>query len=265
VSQGARISALYVYPVKSCRGIRVEHARVVRRGFEHDRRWMVVDDDGQFLTQRQLPALCRIRTSLEPEGIELATEGRRPYLLPLEQEHGEEAQVTVWGHETPAVRHAQASRWLSEAVGHSCSLVFMPNRHERAVDPRRAKPGDIVSFADGYPFLLISEASLSDLNSRLATPLQMERFRPNIVITGSSAFAEDEWDRLTLGQLEFRGAKRCDRCVVTTLDPLTGEAGKEPLRTLAKYRRSEGKVWFGMNLIHDGEGSLSVGDAACSL
>jgi uncharacterized protein YcbX len=261
----ARISALYVYPVKSCRGIQVDRARVARRGFERDRRWMVVDDQGQFLTQRTLPALCRVATSLHPDGIELAIEGRAPYLLPLEFDSGPHVPVSVWGHQGQAIRHADGSRWLTDAIGYGCSLVFMPEKHERAVNPERGRPGDIVSFADGYPFLLISEASLAELNSRLAVPLEMQRFRPNIVITGTSAFAEDEWSRLLLGEIGFRGVKRCDRCVVTTLNPLTGEGGKEPLTTLAKYRRSEGKVWFGMNLIHDSEGWLAVGDQATQL
>jgi len=137
----------------------------------------------------------------------------------------------------------------------------MPERHQRGVNPARAKPGDIVSFADAYPFLVISEASLTDLNSRLEVPVVMERFRPNIVLSGSEPFAEDEYARVQIGEIAFRGVKRCERCVVTTIDPTTGERGKEPLRTLAKYRLSDQKVWFGMNLIHDNVGSLRVGDA----
>jgi uncharacterized protein YcbX len=261
-SATATISALYVYPVKSCQGIRVDRARVARRGFEHDRRWMVIDDSGRFITQREVPALCRVRTSLLAQGVELAHDGQGPFLLPFEYDSGAELPVIVWRSEVLAVRHAEGSHWLSEAIGRRCSLVFMPERQERAVDEGRGRPGDIVSFADGYPFLLISEASLSDLNSRLPTPLEMERFRPNIVVTGTSAFAEDGWGHVKLGPIGFRGVKRCDRCVVTTLNPLTGEGGKEPLATLASYRRSEGKVWFGMNLIHDQEGWLAVGDEA---
>jgi uncharacterized protein YcbX len=128
------------------------------------------------------------------------------------------------------------------------------------VNPERARPGDVVSFADGYPFLVISEASLSDLNSRLETPLVMERFRPNIVVSGVPAYAEDTFRHVRFGEVGFRAVKRCDRCSVTTIDPETGARGKEPLRTLATYRREDGKVWFGMNLIHDAEGTLSVGD-----
>lgn len=262
MTEGApKLSALYVYPVKSCRGIRVERARVARRGFEHDRRWMVVDERGLFLTQRQAPELCRVETALEPEGIRLDYAGRPSFLLPTEFERGDEVEVTLWRHAGPAVVHAEASRWLSAAIGRACRLVFMAERHERPVDPSRATASDIVSFADGYPFLLISEASLADLNLRSSKPMAMERFRPNLVVSAASAYAEDGWTRVRCGAIGFRAVKRCERCVVTTLDPATGEAGHEPLRTLAGYRRSEGKVWFGMNLIHDGQGWLSVGDA----
>jgi uncharacterized protein len=141
----------------------------------------------------------------------------------------------------------------------------MTDSEQRPVNPARAFAGDIVSFADGYPFLLISEASLEDLNARLEEPITMERFRPNIVITGTEPFAEDDYSEVWLGPISFRGVKRCDRCVITTIDPLTGERGGEPLRTLAKYRLEDQRVWFGMNLIHDGTGTLRVGDPVTRL
>jgi uncharacterized protein YcbX len=256
----ARISGLYVYPVKSCRGIRVERAEVGRRGFVRDRRWMVVDPAGRFISQREEPLLCRLVTALGPAGIELHAEGHEQLVLPTEHEDGQELDVSVWQHEGAAVRHEAGSEWLSRVLQRPCSLVYMAERHERPVNPARARPGDIVSFADGYPFLVISEGSLDDLNSRLSEPLEMARFRPNIVVTGVPPYAEDAWSEVALGALTFRAVKRCDRCVVTTLDPRTGEGGKEPLHTLAKYRKSEGKVWFGMNLIHDAPGWLAVGD-----
>jgi len=141
----------------------------------------------------------------------------------------------------------------------------MPDSERRVVNPERARPGDIVSFADGYPMLLISEASLSDLNRRLDEPLEMRRFRPNLVIAGAEPYSEDGMAALRIGEVTFRGVKRCDRCVVTTINPDTGEKGKEPLRTLAKYRLEDGKVWFGMNLIHDGSGRLKLGDPVVPL
>jgi uncharacterized protein YcbX len=222
---------------------------------------MVVDPDGRFISQREAPLLCRVATALEPARIVLQSAGHGSFPLPSEYESGEEIPVGIWKHEGTAVRHAEASAWLAAVIGRPCSLVYMAERHVRKVDQRWARPGDIVSFADGYPFLLISEASLADLNSRLDAPLEMVRFRPNIVVRGVPAFAEDDMSELSLGSLGFRGVKRCDRCVITTLDPESGDAGREPLRTLATYRKSEGKVWFGMNLIHDGQGRLQIGDA----
>ncbi|MGC4094189.1 MAG: MOSC domain-containing protein [Polyangiaceae bacterium] len=257
----SRVSALYVYPVKSCRGIELQRAEVVRRGFAHDRRWMVVDDDGRFLTQRDTPQLVHVGTRLTDDGIELTFPGQTALSLPYAHEQGAKLAVQVWSHSGVGVRHDDGSRWLSAALDRNAALVFMPERHERQVNPERARPGDVVSFADGYPFLLISEASLGALNARLQTPLSMRRFRPNIVVSGAEPFAEDTWAALRMGSLGFRGVKPCDRCVVTTLDPDTGEAGKEPLRTLAQFRRWDGKVWFGMNLIHDELGTLAVGDA----
>jgi len=260
MSSQPRISALYVYPVKACRGVRLDTARVVARGFEHDRRYMIVDARGRFVTQRELPELALVTTAIGKDSIVLRRTGYPDCALPFEHASGAELEVSVWDHSGPALRHEAGSAWLSAILGSPVSLVFMPDSHRRQVNPERARPGDIVSFADGYPFLVISEASLEELNSRLETPLVMERFRPSIVVSGVPAFAEDAWRNVRLGEVSFRGVKRCERCTVTTVDPETGIRGKEPLRTLATFRREDGKVWFGMNLIHDAEGTLSTGD-----
>jgi hypothetical protein len=256
----ATVSALYVYPVKACRGIAVASARVVERGFEHDRRYMVVDGRGQFLTQRELPELSLVRTSFDPSGIVLRRQGHADFLLPFAIDEGPALDVRVWAHEGPAIVHPGGSAWISAVLERQASLVYMPDGHRRPVNPERARAGDVVNFADAYPFLAISEASLADLNLRLETPVTMERFRPNIVVRGVTPYAEDSWERVRLGETEFMAVKRCERCSVTTVEPDSGRREKEPLRTLAGYRQQEGKVWFGMNLIHDGRGSLSVGD-----
>lgn len=264
MSAEMRVSELYVYPVKSCRGIRVSRADIVRRGFARDRRWMVVDSSGRCLTQRETPGLCLVGTRLLEDAIELTHPDMPPLTLPNALENGPELRVNVWSHEGVALKSADGSEWLTRALGQPAALVYMPDWHERQVNPERARAGDLVSFADGYPFLLIGEASLHDLNARLPEghePLEMRRFRPNIVVRGSAPFAEDTWAELTIGGVSFRGVKGCDRCVVTTLEPDSGAAGKEPLRTLSQFRRWDGKVWFGMNLIHDGSGSLEVGAA----
>jgi len=257
----AVVSALYVYPIKSCRGIRVQEWPIVARGFVADRRWMIVDASGQFVTQRELPQLALVGTALEGEKLRLTAPGRPELVLPLMHDSGESREVQVWQDRAVGVAHALGSAWFSDYLGAPHELVYMPEHHHRQVNPARAKPSDIVSFADAYPFLVISEASLADLNARLEVPITMERFRPNIVISGTEPFAEDSYARVRIGEIAFRGPKRCERCVVTTIDPITGEGGKEPLRTLAKYRLDDQKVWFGMNLIHDNTGVLRVGDA----
>ena len=214
MSGDLRVSALYVYPVKSCRGIRVTQADVVRRGFARDRRWMVVDTNGRCMTQRETPALCLVGTRLLADAIELTHPDMPPLALPNALEQGPEIPVSVWSHQGLAVKSSEASQWLSEALKQPAALVYMPDRHERQVNPERARPGDLVNFADGYPLLLIGEASLADLNSRLPeghAPLEMRRFRPNIVVSGSAPFAEDGWAELRIGALSFRGGCRAYR------------------------------------------------------
>ena len=256
----AVISALYVYPIKACRGLRVSEWPVVERGFEADRRWMIVDEAGLFVSQRQVARLSLVSTALEGASLRVSAPGLGPLLLPRAYEREDTRAVRIWRDESRGSVHAEGSAWFSEYLGARVELVYMPDTAHRQVDPARARATDIVSFADGYPFLLISEASLAELNRRLAEPVPMARFRPNIVISGTEPFAEDELSELRLGSIAFRGVKRCERCSVTTIDIETGLASREPLRTLATFRLQDSKVWFGMNLIHDGPGVLRVGD-----
>jgi uncharacterized protein len=221
---------------------------------------MIVDPAGNFVTQRELTRLALVNTSLIDAAIRLEAPGLEPLELPLQHEVTERRHIRVWQHDGQAAPHAAGSAWISRYLGSPHELVYMPNDETRPVNPERARADDIVSYADGYPFLLISEASLADLNARLESPVPMQRFRPNIVVGGTSAFAEDDFAALTIASIGFRGVKRCDRCSVTTIDIETGQRGKEPLRTLATYRAVEGKVYFGMNLIHDAAGTLRVGD-----
>jgi hypothetical protein len=255
-----RIAALYVHPVKGFAGIRVESAEVTARGLAHDRRWMVVDADGMFVTQRERPEMVLVRTALAAGAIELGAPGLPPFRLPLRHEAGPRRDVRVWRHQGRGVAHAEGSAWISRFLGGPHELVYMPDQERRPVDPDYGRPGDIVSFADGYPLLLISQASLDHLNARLAAPIVMERFRPSLVVEGCPPHAEDDWPAFSIGALPFRGVKPCSRCVVTTVDPATGVRGLEPLRTLAVYRSRDGKVWFGMNVVPDGTGPLRVGD-----
>lgn len=259
----AVVSDLYVYPIKSCRGIRVAEWPVSTTGFFADRRWMLVDASGTFATQREWPELARVHVHFQDDELTVTAPGMVELKLPVSHEAGSPRTVQVWQDRVQSSVHDLGSAWFTRYLGVQHELVYMPNGERRQVNPERARAGDLVSFADAYPFLLISEASLADLNARLPEPMAMERFRPNIVITGTEPYAEDDYAQVQIGEITFRGPKRCDRCVVTAVDPETGirSATGEPLRTLAKYRLSEQKVWFGMNLIHDELGTLRVGDA----
>jgi uncharacterized protein len=256
----AVVSALYVYPIKSCRGVRVTQWPIVERGFEADRRWMIVTASGRFLSQREVPRLTLVTTAFDGDALHVQAPELPTLILPRHYEADATRVVQIWRDQSVGCVHPEGSAWFSMFLGAPHELVYMPDAEHRQVNPDRARVGDIVSFADGYPFLLISEASLADLNRRLADPIPMERFRPNIVVSGVEAFAEDDFEHVQLGPISFRAVKRCDRCSITTVDLETGKTSREPLRTLATFRLQDSKVWFGMNLIHDGPGVLQVGD-----
>ncbi|MCW8945532.1 MAG: MOSC domain-containing protein [Sedimenticola sp.] len=254
------LSNLYFYPVKSLRGIALERAPVDARGIHFDRHWMVVDGSGDFITQRQYPKMALIHTALTPMGLRLSAPHMADLDVAFEPEEVIQQTVQVWGDHCLAQGAGEAaSVWLSEFLGVNCGLVFLPELTQRNVDPHYANPEDQVGFADGFPFLLISEASLTDLNSRLEQALPMIRFRPNLVVSGCEPYAEDSWRRIRIGEVTFRVSKPCSRCVIPTINPETAEKSVEPLRTLNSYRREGNKVYFGQNVLHDGVGELRVG------
>ena len=255
-----RLSALYRYPVKSLAGNSLSHCRLDAFGLEHDRRWMVVDREGVFITQRELPEMTLISTHAEGDGLVLQAPGLTPLTVDRPPEGAERVAVRVWDDRCEArTCGEEAAGWLSGFLGHACRLVYMDAQEVRRVDPRYARPGDRTAFSDGFPLLLISQASLDDLNRRLETPLPMIRFRPNLVVTGCEPYAEDGWSLIRIGDVRLRVVKPCARCKITTVDPYTAEVGSEPLKTLAGYRRQGNKVLFGQNLLHDGAGELTAG------
>jgi len=261
---GALVRALFVYPVKSCRGIALDRADVEARGLRHDRRWMIVDGTGMFVTQRAEPRLTHVEVAIDERQatLVLSSPDQRPLHLPLEPREGASLKVRVWRDEVDAL-HAgdEAARWMSAFLGAPASIVFMPDAVERPVRPDFAEPGDHVSFADAFPLLVTTTDSLDDLNARLDQPLPMNRFRPNIVVGGCTPWEEDEWRRARVGAVPVRLPKGCDRCVVTATDQLTGERGVEPLRAMASFRRrTDGKVYFGVNAVPDAPGTIAVGD-----
>lgn len=252
-----RVTSISVFPIKSLRGVAVPRAEARTAGFRHDRRWMLVDEQGRFISQRQHARLALADVALEADGYRVSV-GGESVTVP-ERFAGPPVRVSVWDSELTALLHPEASRFFSDWLGAAVRLVHLPDDDLRATN--RGAERDRVSFADGYPYLLIGSASLDELNRRLAgEPLSMARFRPNLVFEGGDPHAEDDWQRVRVGEVGFRAVKPCDRCVVTTIDPLTGEKGAEPLRTLAQYRKRDGKVWFGVNLCPDGGGTISLGD-----
>lgn len=261
------LRSLHVYPVKGLKGIDLAQARCGERGLEHDRRWMVVDREGVFLSQREVPRMATVWTDLGASALALSAPDRDEIEIPHASGGGERVLVRVWRSECEAIAvSAAADAWLSEYLAMDCRLVYMPDSTRRYCNPEFAGPDKLVGFADGYSYLVIGSASLDDLNRRLAArgapPVPMNRFRPNLVVDGGEAYAEDRWKRVRVGEAILRAVKPCGRCQVPTTDQSTGEVtGPEPLATLATYRESDLGVLFGMNLVTETPGTVRVGDA----
>jgi uncharacterized protein YcbX len=254
------VTELWIYPIKGCRGSRLTNARLERAGLEGDREWMIVGEDDGFLTQRTQPRMALVAPRLEHDRLVLSAPGL-PELVISTDALEPRPPVTVWGDSVAAVSAGpRARRWLEAWLGVPCDLVRMAPGAHRPVDPRYAAPDDLVSFADAFPVLLISQGSLDELNRRLAAPVPMDRFRPNLVVDGCPPFAEDDWAAVEIGEARLRVAKPCARCVVTTVDQTTGLRGREPLATLAAFRTRDGKALFGQNLVPEATGRIAVGD-----
>jgi MOSC domain-containing protein len=272
------VTDIYRYPVKSCRGERLAEAAVEPWGLAGDRRWMIVDSSGDVVTAREHPRLLLVTPFPTDAGIRLAGPAMPDLAVPVPPDD-DLIPVTVWESKllaSPAGDAADA--WLSEVAGERVRLVYLDDPTRRRPNPRYSRDGDRVSFADGYPLLVTAESSLAELNELIAAgplaaegPLPMRRFRPSVVVAGAEPWAEDGWRLLRIGGVTFRAVKGCDRCVMTTIDPDTAAKGKEPIATLARSRRWDGKTWFGVNLIPDppdpgpsgaprGVGSIRVGD-----
>jgi uncharacterized protein len=250
------VTDLYRYPVKSCRGERLREAAVEPWGLAGDRRWMIVDPGGDVVTARERPRLMLVTPFPGDQAIRLTGPAMPDLTVPVPPGH-DLIPVTVWDSKllaSPADDAADA--WLSEMAGEPVRLVYLDDPTRRRPNPRYSRDGDLVSFADGYPLLVTTESSLAELNGLIAAgplaaegPLPMRRFRPNVVVAGGEPWAEDGWRQLQIGDVAFRAVKGCDRCVMTTIDPDTAAKGKEPIATLARSRRWDGKTWFGVNLI----------------
>jgi hypothetical protein len=256
------------YPIKSCRGHGLTHVLVEPWGLSGDRRWMLVDDEGRVVTARECPQLVLVSPEFDVDGLLVLAPDTDPLLVST-PDAAVVTDVRVFSSELAAAPASEeAHAWFSKVVGKPVRLVYLKDPAQRRPNAAYSREQDRVSFADGYPMLLATEGSLAALNDLIAAgprpeegPVSMTRFRPNLVVAGAPAWDEDGWRVLRIGAASFRAAKACDRCVLTTIDPGTARKSKEPLATLARYRRWDGKTWFAINLIPDSPGTtLHVGD-----
>ncbi len=256
-----RLKSIHFYPLKSGRGIELDAVELDRFGPKGDRRWMLVDPVGRFVSQREyaemtklvaLPLENGLRLAMEDQAVEVPTPADGPL-----------REVSIWDDRVAARDAGQgAADWLEHVFGRPLRLVYMAEDCQRQVDTHYARRGETVSFADGFPLLLISASALDELNSRLTEPVSLDRFRPNLIVEGCEPHAEDGWQRLRIGELEFEVAKPCARCAVPSLDQRSGEKHPEILRALASYRRGEDRqVYFGQNLLYAEAGTLRAGDS----
>ncbi|KAA6438211.1 MOSC domain-containing protein [Dyadobacter flavalbus] len=257
------LTEIWIYPVKSLGGIRLTESYAEEKGLQYDRRWMIVDENGIFLTQRTNPKMATITVFFHDLGLLLSSRSdpSNQIPVPFKRVSDEALLVKVWNDSVTAytVCH-EADVWLSEMLEKKVRIVEMTASSDRRMNAQDAEPDTTLSFADDFPYLLISEASLHELNRRLEQPVEMNRFRPNFVVSGTEPFAEDAWKYIQIGNVGFHVAKPCERCVLTTVDQQTGIKGREPLKTLATFRKHERSVLFGQNLIGLQTGNVREGN-----
>jgi len=255
------LSEIWIYPVKSLGGIRLTSSEVREKGLLYDRRWMLIDENDVFMTQREHNKMALFKVSFKDDGFEIRFGSDSIHLPFVHEVPVMRISTNVWDDKITAVEvKGDYNRWFSERLGVTCRLVFFPEDYSRPVDPKRAINDEHVSLADGYPFLIIGQSSLDDLNGRLRDPLPMNRFRPNLVFTGGEPYEEDDWKEFIIGHNKFAGVKPCARCVMITINQATAERGKEPLSILARYRGRDGKVFFGQNVLSLDHNEIYEGD-----
>lgn len=257
-----KVSRLFTYPIKSLAGVELSESTLTNRGLKYDRRWLLVDENGVFLSQRTHPELILFKVAIHENGLSISLNADKIH-IPFVPNSSEKRKAKVWDDEMEVLKvSTETSKWFSDKLEKKVSLVYQPDETIRKIDPRYATSDQQqVSAADGYPVLIISEESLNVLNNKLDHPVEMERFRPNIVVKGVlTAHDEDEWEKLTIGETSLVGVKNCARCIMITNNIKNGTLGKEPLRTLASYRKEGKKVLFGRNFIPISLGVIAVGD-----
>jgi uncharacterized protein YcbX len=258
------LSSIYTYPIKSLGEIKLESAIVERRGLKYDRRWMLVDKSGMFITQRKYPEMALLQVEIKSNGLKVSHKIKKlsPLDIPFETKPEKLIDTTIWNDRCPAVHVSNhVDKWFSSVLRTKCRLVYMPDKTERRVNPKYSSKENVVSFADGFPFLLIGEESLNLLNKKLKHPVSLNRFRPNIVFSGGEPHDEDNWKEFRIGDVIFNAVKPCARCVITTIDQTNAIKSREPLETLSTYRKKGNKVLFGQNLVHKKAGNIKAGDS----
>ncbi|TCD28927.1 MOSC domain-containing protein [Pedobacter psychrodurus] len=257
------LSEINIYPIKSLGGIRLEKAQLEEKGLQYDRRWMLVDEEGIFITQRKHFELALLQVNISDGKLTVShkTSPEQSISFSLDEDTGEQISVVIWNDTATALEvNKSVNDWFSDFLKFKVKLVKMPLTEKRLVDRDYALNEEVVSFADGYPCLIIGQSSLDGLNEKLTEPIFMDRFRPNFVFTGGEPHVEDNFQNFQIGEVLFSAVKPCARCVLITIDQQTGEKGQEPLRTLAGYRTVGKKIMFGQNLLHQHTGIISVGD-----
>ena len=255
------VSEIWIYPIKSLGGIRLPSAKVLEKGLEHDRRWMLIDENNTFMTQRIFPSMALFKLLIAKNQF-IITHQTNSIDLPIDYAVDQNPiQTKVWDDDVITFEVSEAhSTWFSNQLKMKCKLVSFPEKNLRPVEANYKINDEQVSLADAYPFLIIGETSLADLNKKLAVPLPMNRFRPNIVFSGGQPYEEDDWKTFTVGKNKFIGVKHCSLCVMITINQDTAEKSAEPLRTLSTYRKKENKVYFGQNLLALAHFEINVGD-----
>ena len=262
---GVRLASIHIYPMKAARAVDLDESVVEPWGLAGDRRWLLVDEDGRFVSQREEPSLARVVVTYGPGTTSVSVAGCPGRQIAAPARGAQLLKVTVWGSTVlAAAAGPEGDAWFSAYLGRRVRLVYLDDPTRRPVDPEYGRDGDVVSFADGYPLLLTSTGSLDELGRWLTEdggqPVPMTRFRPSVVVTGAPPWAEDRWRRIRIGAVEFRIVKPCGRCVVTTTDQITGERGPQPLKMLGRRRRFGQQLVFGQNMIPDGPGTIRAGD-----
>ena len=259
-----KVSQLYIYPIKALGGIAISSVNITDRGFENDRRWMLIDENNRFISQREIAEMSLLQVEILQHVMKVnhKKDPANCIEISLTPAASDITTVNIWDTLCEAqLVNTEADRWFSKILDTNCRLVYMPDSTTLKIDDQYAITGnDITSFSDGYPILMVSEESLGDLNDKLDEPLPINRFRPNLVFKGGTPFIEESMKEFSIKDCLFYGVKPCARCVVTTIDQDSAEKGKEPLKTLSLYRRKDAKVIFGENVIAAGTGKISIGD-----